>query len=86
MKDETKVKKPRAAVKKDKFFLATREELPDGNMGYSPIKEAGEFTTKQAAFQAAKKIPDILERDDVRIIAVSDRITVTKKTQLKFSV
>ncbi len=100
MENETKVRKPRAAVKKDKFFLAIRQISDklgqEGDAEYLPI--AGtinfgnqrdvtitDYTSKQAAFKASKKMPDFIEANDVRIISVSDRITVTKKTQLKFS-
>ncbi len=95
-KKERKPRKPRNPPKKDSFFLAVRSDSEENGTNFVLILGAINFgnqrdisitnyPSKITAFQAAKRIPDFLEKNDVRIISVSNKITLTKRVIEKVS-
>jgi hypothetical protein len=59
--------------------------LPE-RMGTYEILGDSSYKSREEAFQSAKKQPEVLEHNDVRIISISDRLMVKRRETIKITI
>jgi hypothetical protein len=70
-------------IKKPIWYLA--RALPD-RIGTYEILGDSCYKSKEEAFQSAKKQPEVLEKNEVHIISVSDRLVVKRRETIKVTI